>query len=229
MWLKYLLAYYFTYFFVQLLDYYFCCCCFCCVSVFWLNFISFVLLQGKSEPRSDSASGSVDISDLTNQKDDRDERRTPTPEPTVANNRKSPVIVRSASDDSLTLISVLSSRRDIDLENYILEHSITIAPKLEPAYSEPPFPKLQEVNQTYMHLDNTHLCPPTSSSIGCYDNKSDTELELERRRSKSKPCRRRRRKCFISPNPNELTLAQKLILHKQVMAYRESRNDSEVQ
>ena len=186
----------------------------------------YILFQGKSEPRSDSASGSVDISDLTNQRDDRDDRRSPTPEPTVANNRKSPVIVRSASDDSLTLISVLS-RLDADQENYILEHSITIAPKLEPAYSEPPFPKLQEVNKTYMHYDNTHLCPPTHSSFGCYDNKSDTEAELEGRRPKSRPFRRRFRNGTVLPNPNELTLAQKLLLHKQVMAYRDSECETD--
>lgn len=114
------------------------------------------------------------------------------------------------------------SRPDKDLENYILEHSINIAPKLEPAYNESPFPKLQEVNKLYMHeLDPTHLCPPTSS-FGCHDNKSDTEAELEARRSMTRAIHRRHR------NPNELTLAQKLFLHKQVMAFRESAADDSV-
>ena len=124
------------------------------------------------------------------------------------------------------MISVLS-RRDVDLENYILEHSINIAPKLEPAYTEPPFPKLQEANKSYMHaLEHSHLCPPAHSSFGCYDNKSDTEAELGKRRQSSRPLRRRLRKGSISPNPNELTLAQKLFLHKQVMAYRDSIDET---
>ena len=174
-------------------------------------------MQGK-EPRADSTSESVDISDLTNQKD---ERRTPTPEPT----RKSPVIVRSASDDSIAIISVSS---DNDLESYILEHSINIAPKLEPAYTEPPFPRLQEVNKSYMHeLDPTRLCPPAHSSYHCYDNKSDSEAELESRRAKTKTVRRGRKYRSVSPNPNELTLAQKLFLHKQVMAFRDSVADDQ--
>ena len=178
------------------------------------------LFQGK-EPRqnsrADSTNGSVDISDLTNQRDER----TPTPEPT----RKSPVIVRSASDDSIAIISVPS---DHDLESYILEHSINIAPKLEPAYTEPPFPKLQEVNKSYMHeLDPNLLCPPAHSSYSCYDNKSDSEAELESRREKTKVVRRGRKNRSVSPNPNELTLAQKLFLHKQVMAFRDSTTDNQ--
>ena len=185
--------------------------------------------QDKPSPRRDSPAGSVDISELTNQ---NDERRTPTPEPT---RRKTPVnspytrARRNHSDsssDSVRLFTPVRSLCDLDIEHYVLDDALDnslVAPKLKPAYDEPPFPFLQEANKMY-------ICKETNrpnSSIGFHESKSDTEAEMELRRPCSGNSRTRARRKKKQANPNEISLAQKLFLYKKVMAYKESNQSTE--
>lgn len=181
-----------------------------------------ILQNNRPEPtQRDNDSGSVDISDITNQ---NEERRSPTPEPTKPA-RKSPVKFTSSLYDVMNDVTKPTrSTSETDLASYLLNEPV--APKLDPAYSEPPFQFLQEANKMYMNTINMSDFS-RSSSRGSNDNKSDTEVECGNRRTasakiKQRPSRKQRR----NTNPNELSLAQKLLVYKRVMAFKDSFNSA---
>lgn len=169
--------------------------------------------------KRDSPTDSVDISNLTNQ---NEERRTPTPEPT-RNNRSpvnSPYIPTSAM---LGHFSKLRSFCDNDLAYLDLQNPTTS--KLSPAYDESPFPYLQEANKIYMPGLDIPEINKLHSTNDFADYMSDTEVEtIKRQCTMSANIRKRIRmhKRRREHNPNELSLAQKLLLYKNVMAYKDS-------
>lgn len=180
-----------------------------------------IFFQPNRQPdagQRDNDSGSVDISEITNQ---NDERRSPTPEPTRSA-RKSPVNSATPVYGVMNDVTIQGrSTSETDLSSYL--KSSEIAPKLDPAYSEPPFQFLQEANKMYMHALELKDYASSSSTAGSYDNKSDTEVECEKRRPLSAKIKNRHlRKTRRMSNPNELSLAQKLLVYKRVMAFKES-------
>ena len=100
--------------------------------------------------------------------------------------------------------------------------------KLEPAYKEPPFELMQSTSRLYTEevrassSRSSDTMSRPNSSLGYNDNKSEPEAEMDLRRPSSSCERRRTRNRKNLHNPNELSLAQKMFLYKNVMAYKES-------
>lgn len=151
--------------------------------------------------------------------DQNDDKRTPTPEPT----RKSPVNKPPSSSGASTWaqgrkLNHVELGFDSGLEYLDLHNADNL--KLVPAYEESPFPYLQELNKSYNSGFNA---ANSSFSTACdiHDNKSDTEVELDIQNARHcRPRIRRRRR--LTRNPNDISLAQKLIIYRNVMAYKES-------
>lgn len=102
-----------------------------------------------------------------------------------------------------------------------------VAPKLEPAYTEPPFQFLQEANKLYMHTLELPEYSGYGSSRDTNDNKSDSEVECDKRRTVSAKIKHSHlKKNRRNSNPNELSLAQKMFVYKRVMAFKESCTDT---
>jgi len=108
--------------------------------------------------------------------------------------------------DDVMFDTARRSRSTGDIDQ-ILESS-AVAPKLEPAYSEPPFYTLQKINKGYLR------------DLGHSDSFSDSELECDNSYQHNERKKRSRRS--RTTNPNELSLAQKVLVYKRVMAFKES-------
>lgn len=99
------------------------------------------------------------------------------------------------------------------------------ASKLSPAYDESPFPYLQEANKIYMPGLDIPEINKLHSTHDFADHMSDTEVEtITWQRSVSASSRKRIRMPTRRDerNPNDLSLAQKLLIYKNVMAYKDS-------
>lgn len=113
--------------------------------------------------------------------------------------------------------------RFIDSDLAYLDLNHTIASKLHPAYEEPPFQYLQEVNRIYMPALEIRESQNLNSANGFRDNMSDTEADaLRRPRSAGFRKQSRMHKRRGERNPNELSLAQKLFIYKNVMAFKDA-------